>query len=89
MFLAEGVVSVKRSWMLGGDDDNLRLLALQAQQISGTIDPRTPIRALLGTEPPRAPQPRAKAGRIAVAAKLKDSDFARLINERLAPAGLN
>lgn len=81
-------MSVKRRRLFGSTDENLRLLALQAHQISVTVDPRMPIRALLGSELPRAPR-RAKACRIAIEAKLKDPEFARLVNDRLAPAELN
>ena len=89
VFWWENVVSVKRSWLLEGDDDSVRLLALQPHQIVGTVDPRTPIRALLGSELPRGPQRRAKTCRIALEAKLRDPEFVRLVNDRLAPAELN
>jgi hypothetical protein len=65
-------------------EDSLRLLALQAHQISGTLDPRLPMSALLEPELGRK---RGVEGRsFDLARKLRDPEVARIINDRLAPA---
>lgn len=81
-------MSVKHKRMFDGGDDSLHVLALQAHQISGSIDPSTPIRALLGPAPKLPPERLARSRSFDLAAKLKDPEIARLVNERLAP-GLN
>lgn len=79
-------MAVKRTRMFESDDDNTCLLALQAHQISGTIDPATPIRTLLAAA---VEQPRQRSARAPFALKPKDPEIGRMVNERLAPAALN
>ena len=71
-------------------DDYVRLLALQPHQISGSVDPWTPIRALLGQQNTTEPRQGGKRdSAFLLQKKLADPEVSRLINERLAPAGLN
>jgi hypothetical protein len=72
--------------MFDCDDEKLRLVALQAHQISGSIDPRVPTRVLLDSEEHRGWRIERSLSNLE---KLNDPEIGNHINERLAPGGFN
>ena len=77
----------QRKTMLSCDEETIRLLSLQSHQIDGSIDPRLSLRALVqqADAQGRSAEPRPRPA----FHKIAEPEVGRLVNDRLAPGGLN